>query len=219
MASLSNALTLFDYANEMKIAQREAQNEQWDFETSIIEEDRARINELIEIFGYPYDADIGVNGTYPDGLRRARHLQLQPAGAHRADRLRDALQRGSRSTRGVPRRDETSWSSSTRPWTAWATSSTDADGLHLRAADSRLQGCLQVDDAHARRWSIDYTVGVGLDAGCGRYLPESWPEGTTRARPGARSRTSCGGSMTPGSSTRRADHWPTRTRSRTLEEQ
>ena len=25
------------------------------------------MNELIEIFGYPYDADIGVNGTYPDG--------------------------------------------------------------------------------------------------------------------------------------------------------
>ena len=51
----------------MKIAQREAQNEQWDFETSIVEEDRARINELIEIFGYPYAADIGVNGTYPEG--------------------------------------------------------------------------------------------------------------------------------------------------------
>ena len=65
--SFSNALTLFDYANEMKIAQRNAQNEQWDFESSIIAEDRARVNELIEIFGYPYAADIGVNGTYPDG--------------------------------------------------------------------------------------------------------------------------------------------------------
>ena len=67
IASFSNALTLFDYANEMKIAQRNAQNEQWDFESSILAEDRARVNELIEIFGYPYAADIGVNGTYPDG--------------------------------------------------------------------------------------------------------------------------------------------------------
>ena len=33
----SNAAALFDYANEMKIAQRDAQNEQWDFETSIID--------------------------------------------------------------------------------------------------------------------------------------------------------------------------------------
>ena len=32
-----------------------------------MDEDRARVNELIEIFGYPYDADIGVNGTYPTG--------------------------------------------------------------------------------------------------------------------------------------------------------
>ena len=27
---------------------------------------------------------------------------------------------------------------------------------------------------------IEYKVGLGLDAGRGRYLPEAWPEGTTR---------------------------------------
>ena len=40
IASFSNALALFDYANEMKIALRNAQNEQWDFESSILAEDR-----------------------------------------------------------------------------------------------------------------------------------------------------------------------------------
>ena len=65
--SMGNTLTLFDYANEMKIAQRESQDNRRDFVTSIIEKDTALMNELIELFGYPYDADIGVNGTYPEG--------------------------------------------------------------------------------------------------------------------------------------------------------
>ena len=66
-ASLDNTVDFFDYANQMKVAQRESQNSQRDFVSSIVDQDRARMNELIELFGYPYDADIGVNGTYPAG--------------------------------------------------------------------------------------------------------------------------------------------------------
>ena len=77
-----NTLKMFEYANQAKAAQRAAQDEQYDFAADVVDEDRAMINELIEIFGYPYDADIGVNGTYPEGLRRAGHLQLRPDRAH-----------------------------------------------------------------------------------------------------------------------------------------
>jgi hypothetical protein len=57
----------FDYANQMKVALRTSQNNQRAFVQAMVDQDTALMNELIAIFGYPYDADIGVNGTYPAG--------------------------------------------------------------------------------------------------------------------------------------------------------
>ena len=57
----------FDYANQMKVALRESQNSQRAFVQAMVDQDTALMNELIAIFGYPYDADIGVNGAYPAG--------------------------------------------------------------------------------------------------------------------------------------------------------
>ena len=36
------------------------------------------------------------------------------------------------------------------------------------------------DDEFDEELEIEYKVGLGLDAGRGVYLPEAWPEGTTR---------------------------------------
>ena len=178
IASFSNALALFDYANEMKIAQRDAQNEQWDFESSVLAEDRARIGELIEIFGYPYAADIGVNGTYPDGYDGPDLYNYDLL--ERTD-LTDSEERCSEEqiarTSALPRQ-RPSWSNTRRI----ACLGNFIEPIHAYAGDKLddNDACPGEDDPYSETLNIEYTVGVGLDAGRGRYLPEAWPEGTAR---------------------------------------
>ena len=67
MKALSNAVTLWDYANKLNNQLRRSQDSADDVWDASIDEETAFANQLIEIFGYPYIDDIGPGGTYPDG--------------------------------------------------------------------------------------------------------------------------------------------------------
>ncbi len=67
MAALDNALSLWDYANQLNNQLRRIQNgvdAQAQVSTG---QETSFANQLIEIFGYPYADDIGPGGTYPAG--------------------------------------------------------------------------------------------------------------------------------------------------------
>ncbi len=62
-----SALSLFDYANEQAQLIRNGEQTAADFNLQLEQQELDFKSRLIEIFGYPYDGDIGVNGTYPTG--------------------------------------------------------------------------------------------------------------------------------------------------------
>jgi hypothetical protein len=67
LEALKNAVSVFDYANQLTRMLRQNQDQQEKFAVNVAEQERDYINRLIEIFGYPYADDIGPNGTYPSG--------------------------------------------------------------------------------------------------------------------------------------------------------
>lgn len=67
LEAVKNAVTVFDYANQLTQRLRENQDSLDDFNKAIAEQERDYLNRLIEIFGYPYADDIGPGGTYPSG--------------------------------------------------------------------------------------------------------------------------------------------------------
>jgi len=182
IASLGNTLALFDYANEMKIAQRESQDARRDFVTTIIEKDTALMNELIELFGYPYDADIGVNGTYPEGYDGPDiynydlwdRIELTDAEKRCSDEDRDA--------------------GHCQPETKTHTFAYDTleclGNFPKRARLAIVFGelCkpvnLNKEDPEYQPLEIQHRVSIGLDAGRGRFKPASWPEDSARKAPG-----------------------------------
>ncbi len=179
LSSLSNALKLYDYANEVKIEQRDQQNQQRDFSFSIMDEDRARVNELIEIFGYPYDADIGVNGTYPTGYDGP---DIYDYDLIDRTEITDAEMRCTDAELKIdPNTGETSCPSETSSFTlefapmqclgSYVTTLTG----YTYGQPFKVEDVCNSADVFAPTKKVDYTVGVGLDAGYGRYKPNSWP--------------------------------------------
>ena len=65
--ALENAKTVFDYATDYTLRLRSNQDARADFKRSVEEQERAYWNQLIEIFGYPYEGDIGPGGSYAAG--------------------------------------------------------------------------------------------------------------------------------------------------------
>ncbi|UCF32257.1 MAG: hypothetical protein JSV78_07960, partial [Phycisphaerales bacterium] len=65
--ALNNASTAFNYANSNTQRLRSMQDSLDNFEDLIEERELDYVNRLIEIYGQPYDEDIGVGGAYPDG--------------------------------------------------------------------------------------------------------------------------------------------------------
>ncbi|UCE61456.1 MAG: hypothetical protein JSU63_06845 [Phycisphaerales bacterium] len=65
--ALNNAGTAFDYANSNTQRLRSMQDNVDDFDDLIEERELDYTNRLIEVFGRPYDEDVGVGGAYPDG--------------------------------------------------------------------------------------------------------------------------------------------------------
>ena len=171
LSSLSNALKLYDYANEVKVEQEDAQDEQRDFSLAIYKEDRARVNELIEIFGYPYDADIGVNGTYPAGYAGPDIYNYDLI-----DRT-EITDPDTRCTGVCPAETETH---------ILTYAAMDCLGSYVHTLTGYVYGFAysvedvcktQVDNA---RVEVPYTITIGLDAGYGRYKPEAWPDTAAR---------------------------------------
>jgi subtilisin-like proprotein convertase family protein/threonine dehydrogenase-like Zn-dependent dehydrogenase len=166
----------FNYANEMKIAQRESQNEQWDFIQSIVDQDRALISELIELFGYPYDADIGVNGTYPAGYTGPDIYNYDLW--DRID-LTDHQKRCSEAAANDPLRCPPQTTTKLIEY-----GPLPCIGFAVTGVDpTRICKPLSVDSLVMTK-TIEYVVGIGLDAGRGRFKPSSWPESSARKAPG-----------------------------------
>jgi hypothetical protein len=65
--ALLNARTLFDEANSMTVALRRSADSQEDLTRQNANQERELENRLIEIYGYPYEGDIGAGKTYPSG--------------------------------------------------------------------------------------------------------------------------------------------------------
>jgi hypothetical protein len=64
---LNNALTVFSFANQSTQLLRRQQDILEDFTFNVVQRELDFKNRMIEIFGYPYDDDIGLTGTYPEG--------------------------------------------------------------------------------------------------------------------------------------------------------
>ena len=126
-------------------------------------EDRARVNELIEIFGYPYDEDIGVNGTYPggyDGPDIYNYFLIE-----RTD-LTDKEARCGELTRDgrMPGDDRDGVGRVPARWSAWVIT-------WRRCEDSKAPKVCEDGVNEPTELGVKYEVGIGLDAGRGVYLP------------------------------------------------
>lgn len=67
LSAVKNALNVWDYANELSNQLRRTQDSSDELYEHSIEEETDFVNQLIEIYGYPYADDIGPGGTYPAG--------------------------------------------------------------------------------------------------------------------------------------------------------
>jgi hypothetical protein len=67
MKALTNAVKVWDLANQLNNQMRRNQNEVDDLSLAANAQENDFSNQLIEIFGYPYADDIGPGGTYPAG--------------------------------------------------------------------------------------------------------------------------------------------------------
>jgi hypothetical protein len=182
IASLGNILTLFDYANEMKLAERESQDKRRDFVTRIIEEDNQLMNELIEIFGYPYDADIGVNGTYPEGYD-GPDIYNYDLWDH--NELTDAQKRCSRDDEAAGLcENEKETKTYTIEYSAIECLGKFPQRTMRELAKGDLCPDVNLKKDGSNKVKIEYRIGVGLDAGRGRFKPASWPEDSARKAPG-----------------------------------
>ncbi|PLX99800.1 MAG: hypothetical protein C0622_09865 [Desulfuromonas sp.] len=65
--ALANAISVYDYANGYTQRLRQNQDTLETFKKNLNDQERDYTNRLIEIFGYPYEDDIGAGKTYPDG--------------------------------------------------------------------------------------------------------------------------------------------------------
>ena len=65
--AVDNANFIFNNANIIQNMLRRTENDEVDFRRSVFEQDMAYRNQLIEIFGSPYDGTIGSGSAYPPG--------------------------------------------------------------------------------------------------------------------------------------------------------
>jgi hypothetical protein len=65
IASMENAVSVFNHANSLSQSLRALQDSVNDFAQNAQDRERDIKNRMIEVFGYPYAGDIGPGGTYP----------------------------------------------------------------------------------------------------------------------------------------------------------
>ncbi len=66
-AAMDNAVATFNHANQLSELLRRTQDTVDDLTINVTGQERDFKSRLIEVFGYPYAADIGPGGTYPSG--------------------------------------------------------------------------------------------------------------------------------------------------------
>lgn len=66
-AALSNAVTVFNYANSMSRNLRRTQDSAAEYAANVADQETDFTNRLIEIFGYPYDKKVGPGQPYASG--------------------------------------------------------------------------------------------------------------------------------------------------------
>ena len=69
LAALNNAKVNFDNANQLNNLIRQVANSETEFRQSVFEQDLAYRNQLIEIFGTPYEGTVGSGKIYPPGYQ------------------------------------------------------------------------------------------------------------------------------------------------------
>jgi|GEM_PF-485214 len=69
LVALNNAKATFDNANQFNNMIRQVANSAADFQNKVYDQDVAYRNQLIEIFGTPYDGTIGAGKLYPAGYQ------------------------------------------------------------------------------------------------------------------------------------------------------
>jgi hypothetical protein len=69
LEAMENARAVFDYANNIKNRIREVTVSEDEFNDQVIDKDREYRNQLIEIFGTPYEGTIGPGKAYPTGYK------------------------------------------------------------------------------------------------------------------------------------------------------
>jgi uncharacterized delta-60 repeat protein len=67
IGAMNNAIAVFNYANQPTQLLRRQQDSLADFQRNVVERLTDFTNRLIEIYGYPYNEDIGGGGAYPVG--------------------------------------------------------------------------------------------------------------------------------------------------------
>jgi hypothetical protein len=67
LGALNNALQVWNFANQLNNQLRRTQDNADNVFTASRAEETDFVNQLIEIFGYPYEDDIGGSGVYPPG--------------------------------------------------------------------------------------------------------------------------------------------------------
>lgn len=67
--ALGNARTVYDYAARYTVLIRGNEDSLDVFRQQVDRQELGYLNQLIEVFGYPYSGDIGAGKTYPDGYR------------------------------------------------------------------------------------------------------------------------------------------------------
>ncbi|MEI8081375.1 MAG: PKD domain-containing protein, partial [Actinomycetes bacterium] len=179
ITAMANTLKMFEYANQAKAAQRAGADEQYDFAANVVDEDRGLINELIEIFGYPYDADIGVNGTYPEGYDGPDIYNYD---------LIERTELTDPKTRCTQEQIDTN--KCPGEVTSYVIEFTPMDCLgffvealpegSVAAETLCPNGGINGVEPMTPTLQITKTMGLGLDSAYGRYLPSSWPEAPLR---------------------------------------
>ena len=90
VTSLNNANAILDRAQRYGNAMRQLRDMEQDFEDSLDRQELSYDQELISIFGYPYEGDIGPAGTYAQGydgpdLYHFMWMDFQPFGLAEVD--------------------------------------------------------------------------------------------------------------------------------------
>ncbi len=178
ITTLDTTHAFFEHAVTARVALRDAQATERDFVQAVVDADTAIVNELIELFGYPYDADVGVNGTYPAGYQGP---DIYNYDLYDRNELTDHQKRCH--SEDVGQAGHCAAETKTMLIAYEPLQCVGNYVEYLQSNNGKLnaeQLCPRVDVDDADQLTVTHVVGIGLDAGRGRFKPSSWPGNSAR---------------------------------------